>query len=239
MATSGNTIKLLTQSQIINSALRKLGVLAEGGTANTAQITTAQEALNILVAEFRTLGMSVWARSVLNITLVSNQSVYNIGVGQPINVPYPLYIYDIQMQVGPTPYKSNIPMNQYAVTDFNLLPPNSTGTPVNYMYQPKVNTGTLSIWPTPDASVPPASRMVVTYQRPFDVFDAPSNDADFPQEWGNALIYGLALSLSDEFGVPDSKLGRIEKQAATHLAIAASNSNEQGSFFMQPDREGH
>lgn len=236
MATSGNTIKVLTQALIINSALRKLGILGEGVVANATQITTAQEALNIVVAEFRTLGMSVWARTSLNIPLVAGQGTYNIGIGQTIAVPYPMFVYDLNLQLSP--YTSSIPMNQYAIIDFNLLPPNSFGTPVNYTYQPQINKGVLSVWPVPDLSVPANSRMVMTYQRPFEVFDAPTNDADFPQEWGNALIYHLALALADEFGVPDSKHSRIERLATTHLGIALSNSNEQGSIFLQPDREG-
>lgn len=237
MASSGNTIKVLNQSQIINAALRKLGVLAEGGTASAAQVTTSQEALNALVSEFRTLGMNVWARAVLNITLVPNQFIYNIGVGQTINTPYPMSIYDIQLEQGPVFYDT-FPMNQYAIVDFNRLPPNSFGTPVNYNYQPKINTGTLMIWPTPDASTPANTRMVVTYQRPFEVFDTAVNDMDFPQEWGNALIYHLALSLADEYGVPDSKHQRIAQQAAIHLGIANSASNEEGSLYMQRDWEG-
>lgn len=237
MATSNNTIKVLTQAQIIHGALRKLGILGEGVVANANQITTAQEALNILVAEFRTLGMTVWARTSLLVTLVNNQSSYAIGIGQAINQPYPIYIYDIQMQVFP--FQSNIPMNSYATSDFNMLPPNSFGTPVNFNYQPGNNRGTLSVWPTPDASVPATSRMKVTYQRPFEIFDAPTNDSDFPQEWGNALIYHLALALADEFGVPDSKQARIEKLAAAHLGIANASSNEQGSMYIQRDWVGN
>jgi len=82
MATSGNTIKLLTRDDIINSALRKLVVISEGTTASASQLTTGAEALNIIVSEFRTFGMQVWARSDMNITLVSGQGTYTIGVGQ-------------------------------------------------------------------------------------------------------------------------------------------------------------
>lgn len=233
MATSGNTIKQLSRDDIINAALRKLVVLQEGQAPNANQITTASEALNIIVSEFRTLGMSVWARTALNITLVTGQKDYVIGVGQVINVPYPTYIYDINLEIPP--YDSQIEMQQMAIIDFNQLPNAGAGTPVNYNYKPGINIGTLSIWPTPDASVPALTRMVVTYQRPLEVFDAALDTPDFPQEWGNALIYNLAFVLCDEYGVPDSKASRIEKQADKHLGTALSNSNEQGSMFFQPD----
>lgn len=235
MSTSGNTIKVLTRDDIIKSALRKLGVIAEDQLPTTTQTTTAAEALNIVVAEFRTLGMQVWARAEYLLTLVTGQNTYVFGVGQPIPIPYPQYIYDIEMEI--TPYDSNIRMNNYPIIDFNLLPDTSTGTPVNYNYQPGVNVGTLRVWPIPDASVPALSRMRITYQRPIEVFDAATDNPDFPQEWGNALIYHLALNLADEYNVPDNKFQRVKGLADLHLSTALSNSNEQGSMYIVPNRQ--
>lgn len=234
MATSGNTINVLTRDSIINAALRKLVVLDEGHTANATQLATASEALNILVAEYRTLGMLVWARTTYQIVMISGQSTYTFGVGQAINTPYPNYIYDANFYMAPS-FDRQIELNQLAIVDFNLLPNGSSGTPVNYNYQPKNNVGVLRVWPTPDATVPANSYIEITYQRPLEVFDTGADNPDFPQEWGNALIYNLALSLADEYGVAADKQGRIEKAAATHLATALSNSNEQGSLFLQPD----
>lgn len=234
MATSGNTIDVLTRDEIINAALRKLVVIGEGVTATAAQLTTGAEALNIIVSEFRTLGMSVWARTDYNLTLVTGQDTYVFGVGQAVPIPYPTFIYDMYVKTGPT-FDSQIEMTSMPITDFGLLPTGSSGTPVNYNYQPGLNKGTLQVWPTPDASVPVGTYIIITYQRPIEVFDAGSNDMDFPQEWGNALIYHLALSLADEYSVPDSKLARIERLAEKHLATALGNSNEQGSMYITPD----
>lgn len=234
MATSGNTIDLMTRDEIISAALRKLVVLGEGVTPSANQLATGAEALNLIVAEFRTLGMSVWARATYDLTLISGQDTYVFGEGQPVDIPYPMYIYDLLVKTGPT-FDSQIQMYSMPIVDFNLLPTGSDGTPVNYNYQPGNNVGTLKVWPTPDATVPTGTFLRMTYQRPFEMFDAGSNDMDFPQEWGNALIYHLALSLCDEYGVPQEKFVRIEKLADKHLATALSNSNEQGSLFLTPD----
>jgi hypothetical protein len=234
MATSGNTISLLTRDEIINAALRKLMVLSEGVSPSATQTTNAAQALNIIVAEFRTLGMSVWARSSYQLTIVPTQSAYVFGVGQAVNTPYPNYIYEIVYVPGPN-FDTQIELNDMAIIDFNLLPLGSSGIPVNFNYQPGNNIGTLKVWPTPDTTVPTGSYLSITYQRPIEVFDASTDNPDFPQEWGNALIYRLALSLCDEYGVPDTKQARIEAQAEKHLATALSNSNEQGSLFFQPD----
>jgi hypothetical protein len=234
LATSGNTIDLMTRDEVINAALRKLVVIGEGVTASANQLSTGAEALNIIVAEFRTLGMSVWARSTYDLTLVAGQSTYVFGVGQAVPIPYPVYIYDILVKLGPN-FDSQIEMQTMPIVDFDLLPTGSDGTPVNFNYQQGNNIGTLKVWPTPDASVPTGSYLRLTYQRPFEVFNSATDDIDFPQEWANALIYHLALALCDEYGVPDTKLARIERLADKHLATALSNSNEQGSLFITPD----
>lgn len=235
MSTSGNTIKLLTRDSIINAALRKLVVLSEGVSPSTLQTTNAAEALNIIVAEFRTLGMLVWARSSYHLPLVTAQDTYVFGVGQAVATPYPNYIYDITYLPGPN-FDTKIELNELAIIDFNLLPPGSDGIPVNFNYQAGNNIGTLRVWPTPDSTVPASSYLDITYQRPLEVFDAAADNPDFPPEWGNALIYQLALSLADEYGVPDTKLQRISSQADKHLATAASTSNEQGSLFFAPNK---
>ena len=234
MATSGNTIKVLTRDDIINAALRKLVVISEGTTPSTLQVTNAAEALNIIVAEFRTLGMQSWARNIYNLVIVPGQDTYNFGVGQTVNTPYPNFIYTINYVPAPN-FDTQIELNQMPITDFSQLPLGSNGIPVNYNYQSKINMDTLSIWPEPDSTVPANSYLQVIYQRPIEVFDAATDNPDFPQEWGNALIYQLAVSLSDEYGVPDTKLQRLSSQADKHLATVLGNANEQGSMFFQPD----
>ena len=237
MATSGQTISTTTRDNIITAALRSLVVLGEGQTPSAAQLTEGNRFLNNIVAEFRTLGMQAFARTETFVTLVTSQDSYVIGVGQATNIPYPMYIYDIQVQQPP--FDTEILMNQMAVYDFNMLPPGSNGVPVNYNYQVQTNLGTLRIWPTPDASVTAGTRMRLTYQRPIEIFVAAGDEMDFPMEWANALIFALALVWSDSYGVPEAKKGWLEKQADKHVATAASTTNEQGSMFFKPAWEGY
>lgn len=237
MATSGVTVLSLSRDDIINAALRKLGVISEGLTANTTQLTTAAQALNALVAEFRTLGMSIWARKSYNLTPVAGTNSYTFGIGQTVNIAYPLRIYVANLVPGPTP-SSQIEMQQLSFVDFSQLPLASTGMPVNFMYQPKVDLGVLTVWPTPDTSVPTGTYIYLEYQSPFEYFTAAADTPDFPEEWANALIYNLALSLTDEYGVADNKFQRIEKLAKLHLDTALSGGVEEASIYFQRDWTG-
>ena len=237
MATSGITIQQLSRDDIINAALRKLVVIGEGQTANATQITTAAQALNALVAEFRTLGMSLWARKTYQLTLVTSQQNYTFGVGQAENTAYPLRIYTANL-LQPPDFDTKIIVNPLSFTDFSLLPNGSTGVPVNYTYQPKINQGVVSVWPIPDSGVTAGTLIEFTYQAPFEYFTTGVDTPDFPEEWNNALIYGLAYLLCDEFGVADAKINRIAKQADLHLSLALSGGTEEASMYIQRDWAG-
>ena len=238
MTTSGITIQQLSRDDIINAALRKLVVIGEGQTANATQLATGTQALNNIVAEFRTLGMSIWARKSYDIVLVTGQNNYVLGVGQAENIPYPIKLYTASLKQPPA-YNVQIEMNALSFTDFEWLPDDSTGIPVNYKYQPKVNQGIFTVWPTPDASVLPGTLVTIQYQSPFEYFVADVDTPDFPEEWNNALIYALALTLADEMGKPLQEKAWLEKQAEKHIGTALSGGTEEASWYFQRDWSGY
>jgi hypothetical protein len=236
MATSNNTIFQLSRDDIINAALRKLSVVGEGQVANAQQLIDSAQALNGVVAELQTLGLPLWKRVEYELVLVNGVSAYTIGIGQTLNQAFPLKL--IQAETELTGASSRIDVEIKARNDFNSLPNSSTGTPVAISYQPYINYGVVSVWPTPNASVPTGSKIVLTYQKPFDYFDSGTNTADFPQEWGNALIYHLALVLADEYSLPLEDRRWIEKQADRRLSSALAFASEETSIFLYPNREG-
>lgn len=237
MATSGTSILQLSGDDIINAAYRKMVVIGLGQTANAQQLIDGRQALNNIVAEFRTLGMSIWARREYVLPLVVGQNAYTFGVGQAVNTPFPLKIYDIILEQPPT-FSIQQEVNLLSFMDFNLLPTGSVGSVVNAMYQPKINLGILTVWPTPDASMIAGTRLSITYQTPFEYFIAGVDTPDFPEEWNNALIYQLAVTLSDENGVSTQKQQWLERQAEKHIATALSGGTEEASFYIQRDWAG-
>ena|SRR3990167_7718111 len=232
MTTSGNTIFQLSRDDIINAALRKVLVLGEGQTANATQLTTAGQALNAIVATFQALGMSAWARKELAITMVSGQRDYTIGIGQAIAQPFPLHIYQAVLNIPSS--DSQIDVTVMARHDFNLLPSTSGGTPVNATYQPFINYGVLSVWPTPDTSTITGTTVTITYQAPFEYFVAGTDTPFFPQEWANALIYALAVSVAPENGLPIMDRKDLKEDARVHLDTVLMNGAEDGSIFFGP-----
>lgn len=234
MATSGDTTWQLQRDEVISSALRKVG-FAEGETPNATQIADAAVALNAIVAEWRTDGMPVWAMKTYTMPLVAGQQNYEIGVGLGVNTPAPLKLTQaIRIEtIGGT----RVPLNIYTDYDFKQLSnfQSTTGVPVQIYYQPRINAGTLRFWPIPDTTTAADYTVELTYQRPFEEFDAATDTPDFPSYFTRALIYALAVDLAPEYGLSLQDTAKLEKQADKAKDKALSFGTEEGSIRFMPD----
>lgn len=234
MTTSGITIKQLSGSDMINAAMRKLGVLAKGSTADSTDITNGLQALNLIVGAMRTLGMPIWARKEQAITMVDGTSLYQIGVGKTINVAYPNHI--LQAFITDTGSGSKMPVDVVSNYNFNLLNGESTGTPTAITYQPFVNYGEVRMWPTPDATAVADTTLKIVYHSPFQYFNASTDTADFPEEWQLPLVYALARDLAPEWGVPLDERAALSQDADRYLGLVLSSGYEDASMFISPAR---
>ena len=231
MATSGQSSWQLTRDEIINAALRKLGVLSEGVSANSDQLLTASQALNSLMKTLEAKGMPIWAINEYSFTTSTNISTYSIGAGLTLNTPAPLRVvqaYRVESANG-----VNIPMNIYDHYNFNLLPINSVSSePITLFYQPFITSGTIKLWPTPaDAT----TTIKIVYQRPFEDVVVGANNIDFPSYWTDAIIYHLARRLAPEYGTSKEDRSILAAEAKDFTDEALSFGTEEGSLFLSPD----
>jgi hypothetical protein len=233
MSTSNITTWSLQRDSLINAALRKLAVLSGGTTPATYETNNATEALNGLLKGFQVDGMPLWAMTSYSFTTVAGTASYNIGVGQTLNTPIPLKV--VQAWRG-TSSSSNIPLNVYSNTNYNILPlTNSSGTPVNLYYQPLSTYGTINLWPLPaDAT----NTITIRYQRPFEDMVSSTDNLDFPSYWTEAVVYGLADRLAPEYGIPLEDRKLLSMQASAFHASALSFGGEESSVFFQPSNYG-
>jgi len=90
--TSGTTTFSITRDDIIKSALRKIGVVAQGETPTTDQYNEAALALNLLVKSWEADGMPLWALRTTPIPLTANVNSYEIGITKTVNTDKPLKV---------------------------------------------------------------------------------------------------------------------------------------------------
>jgi hypothetical protein len=79
MASSGVYSFNLTRDNIINAALRKIGILdPEGQVATATQITNAAETLNAIVKAWQNTGLQIWERKLVAVPLISGKGQYDL-----------------------------------------------------------------------------------------------------------------------------------------------------------------
>lgn len=233
MATSGTTTFSLTGDQIVNAALRKLAVLGDGQSPSATQLSNGTQALNAMLKTFMAKGMPLWAVTEYTVTPTATRT-YTFGIGQTLNVAAPLKVLQVLRRSSTD--NSQVPMMLRTHYDYNLLSNSSaTGTPTVFWYEPLNQTGVLHVWPTPDTDTIANQTFVVVYQRPFDDMVSGTNTLDFPQMWHEAVIYGLAMRLAPEYGIPLQDRTMFQKEAEYFLQEALSFGTEEGSLFIMPD----
>lgn len=238
MATSNSTNFTVTRDDIIKRALRLLGVVAQGETPTTDQVTEAAFALNMLAKAWQADGMPLWAIKQTSITLVNGQREYVMGIGQAIDIPKPLKIYEAFNRSSTS--NVDIPMRPLTKQEYNLLGnKSSSGNPIQFYYDPQRVSGTLSVFPVPTTIEAAANTIVITYQRPFEDFDSATDEPDFPQEWFDALSYGLACRLAPEYGIPPTDRKTLWQEMSLIKQDALNFGLENGSMFFEVDRRSY
>lgn len=225
MTTSAVTSWELDRNSIIKSALRKLGVLAQGQTPSTEDYTNGTEALNGLIQTLVTDGMPLWKRTTTTIALVDGTSSYTVS-----NAPR---VYQVVLTDSAS--GTQIELQPKSLYDYRRLPDDTSGTPVSYVYTPGLEDGTLIVWPTPDSTVAATKSLQVVYQKEFYTFNASTDTPDFPAYWTDALIYGLAVRLAPEYGIPLADRQLLMREYETYKNAASSYGDEgETSLYFQP-----
>ena len=97
--------------------------------------------------------------------------------------------------------------------------------------------GTIYLFPTPDTVAQSSYQVHTIYQRPFEDFDVSADTPDFPQEWHEAVKYGLAVRLAGEYGMPASERRILQQEMLAIRSEALSMGTEEGSMYFQVDRQ--
>ncbi len=234
MATSSSTNFAVTRDDIIKGALRLCGALALGETPSADQVSEASDALNMLVKAWQADGMAIWARGEYTLALTLDAKSYNIGTGQTVNIAKPLKI--TQAILHDTQTNVDIPMRIITRDEYLRLGNKSTnGQPIQIYYDPQRDHGILYVYPPANSSAVSYKQIKFTYQKPFEDFDASTDNPDFPQEWYEALKYGLASRLAGEYGISMEDRRQLMQEAILIKNEALGFGTEEGSFWITPD----
>ena len=237
MATSGSVNFSMNRNEIIQDAAEEIGIAIDGEALDPSFIGVANRVLNRMVKAWMAHGLHLWKRDSISITLVASTNTYTLGTGGSVaSSTRPLRIIECDRKDS---NNVTVGLTKMSLSEYeDLTSKNSNGTPVNYFYDPTLTTGTLKVWPTPDATVAAEYTLEVIYQSPIEDFDNSTDDPDFPQEWLEALVYGLARRLARKYGsLEPYEMEDLKEQARESLELALSWDVEDDSIYFEPDNK--
>ena len=122
----------------------------------------------------------------------------------------------------------DVPLIRLSRTDFFTLSDKDTeGTPVNFYYDAQLTDSVMSVWPTANATFAKNSTLQLLIKKPVDDMDSATDDFEFPQEWYEAVVYGLAERIAPMIGYPIQDRQLLKMEAQMYLDLALSSDHEQ------------
>ena len=235
-----STTYSITRDQIIISALRKLGAVEPGDTAATIDasiVTNSAQALNLMVKQWMTEGIKLWTVTEYTLIPVANQTEYIIGPSGPdLVADKPLrLIQGVIRNISVTPY-IDTPLQIISKQEYMTLGSKfSTGIANSVYLNPGTTSSSVKLFLTPDTTTSTNYRIILPCQRPINDISTASSVPDFPNEWMQALVWGLADQLSLEYGLPINHRQEVMLRAEKYKEQLTGWDVEYESTFFSPD----
>ncbi len=226
----------VTRDDLIKAALRKLDVLGEGETPSTEDYTNCTFGLNIMLKAWEKDGFYLWKVKEITVPLLTGIIYYSIG---PTATGTGAVVTDRPIRIMDTCYKkdaSGLDTNLMILSrqEYNQLGLKSVASPVSQIfYDPQLLNGTLKVYGAPSDSLETA---YISCQIPIYDFSTGTDVLDMPQEGYQAVVYGLADEMMDEYPKPNQlTVQRITMKAEQYRNQLADFSQEESSVFIQPN----
>jgi len=237
------TIFTITRDQIISGALRKLQVLELGATPDADTVTNAYTSLNVMIKAWQTQGIKLWTIKNYSLPLVAAQNLYRIGnspvsptVVMDMTTDKPLkVIQSFLRNISVTP-NIDTPTQILSRQEYNILGSKSATGQINSVwYDPRTTYGEVHTYLTPDATIAANFQLVLVCQIPLSDLTLAADIPDFPQEWLQAMIWGLADELAIEYGCHINQRQEIAMKANKYRDDLEGWDTETASTFFQVD----
>lgn len=240
MALSNSTNYLQNRDQLITRALRICNEVATGEIPAAARVTECALVLNDIFKEWEAVGMQVWKRTSISVTLTAAIGSYTIGIGSTINTTAPTKVLEAVLHNLTT--GADTPLVSLTRQEYDVWNNKTTnGSVTQWYYNPPGSIsatemqGTIYLLDRPTTAFAAANTVVLTALLPLMDFDTSTDVPDIPSYLYNSLVWALAEQLCYEAGVPLAERSMISKMADKHFLRAMSFDIEEGSIYFQPD----
>ncbi len=240
--TSGTTEFSLNGKEIVQEALRLIGVGVTGETLSAEELSDGIRVLNRQMKSWQAYGLQLWKRTELSVPLTDGKAKYLLGNtgGEDVTTPRPLKVLSAVRENSDGGVAR---IEQLAYEDYwNLPDKDSKSIPVNFFFNPPVpnndDLAELILWPTPGSTAESDWTIELVVQTPIEDVDVGTDEVDFPPYYEEALVYGLAYRLAPEYSLPTQERQLLSRDTQIALDRAMDWDVEWGSTYFMPDYEG-
>ena len=226
---------LVTVQQLTDTALRKLGVNIQGGTATSTQVAEATQALNMMAKRFFTLGMPYYREYTHSLSLVAGTSSYAVS---PDSTTPKSGIWNIyQAFLKTTSTSIEVPLRVITREEYHSYT-NKTQQGIPVALAPSADGQTVYLYLTPDTTTAANQTITIYGYKQEDTYTAASDNILFPQEWYEALLFGLCWRLCPEYGVDAETTSMWKDTAEAALKDAVNWVPEMNSTYFGKNSYG-
>ena len=209
-------------ADIIEPALRDLGVLQAGEAATAADSADALVALNNLLDQWALEPLTVytWTRTVKAIT--ASDGEYSIGSGGDVNIARPARIDRVTLIDTAQDPDHESPLARLTEREYQNIPQKAQESeqPDSFYYNPTYPTGTLYLFPVPSGS---DLSFAVYVQTAVPQFSTAQESVSLPPGYERMLVKNLALELAPSYGVRSLNPLLVAQAADAKAAVKRAN----------------
>jgi len=187
-----------TANDLVSRALRRVGILATGQTAEANDSLEGLDTLNDILDQWSLEDLMIVYTTIVPVNLVTGQTVYTVGAGGNVNIVRPIELVNATLNdaQGITYPISVVDFSNY-MDITQKIPPQST-TPTVVSYQPTFPLGNLYVWQPGSTGFVLSLEVSQQFIRIADL--AVDIDASFPVGFVKAMVDDLAYNLAIEYG---------------------------------------
>lgn len=195
----------LTRTEIIERAFRILGILSTGQTLGGNESEQGRIVLNSMVARWQSDHIFLWCQNAVEQALSDSTYTYALPTD-----PQVLSVDKAFMRLN----NNDTPVEIIGWNEFQEIPTKTnTGVPHTIAVDYSTTTGTIYTYPRIGTAGGRILFMLCTVK--LKDFDTATANPDLRSSWIDALSYGLASNLCDEYSLPLSEREYITGKAET------------------------
>jgi len=198
-----------TAQKIVNKALRMIGHLRPDEISTATESAYALDSLNTMISSWQTEKLVVYAFVDTAFTLSASDGSYTVGpAGNFALTPRPTKIEKCFVRASNIDY----PVELVDFAKWMSIPDKTSESdiPIYAYYEPTLTTGTLLLWPIPNAA---HSLHIITWTT-MGEFSALSTAISLPPGYERALTYNLAIEIASDYGKePSDSVAEIARES--------------------------